>query len=710
MRRLLLLAAALGTTVGCAPRPANDDAGYEPTPLDYPPARRSAQVDDYFGTQVPDPYRWMEDLGSQDVQAWVTAQNELSRPWLGSIPVRERIIERGKKLWNYERYTPPIQRGDRYFFERNDGLQDQNVLFVTDDLDRPPSVVIDPNRLSEDGTVSLSGYSVSPDGRFVAWSVSDGGTDWDEWRIRRVDRGEDFPEVLRYTKFTSAAWLPDSSGFFYSRYPTGLDGNGDDSVQVQVYFHQLGTPQSDDGLVFEITDHPTRNPYAQVTDDGRFLLIRVFDGYDANAIYIRELTDGEADILPLFDAWDGRYTYLGNDGPRFYLLTSAGAPRGRIIAVDVRAADPANWRDLVPEGEFAIESANRVGNRLIVEYLEDAASVVRTFDLHGIEQEPVELPGLGTVSGFEGGPEHTQTFYRYTSYTSPDAIFRYDLTSGQSDLFRQASTALDTDALSTERIFYESKDGTRVPMIIVGPRDAPRDGRNPTLLYGYGGFNSSQTPRYQNRFALWLDLGGTLAVANLRGGGEYGAQWHEAGTRLNKQNVFDDFVAAADHLIAEGYTSTPKLGINGRSNGGLLVGAVLTQHPNLFGAAIPVVGVLDMLRYHTPSANARQWSSDYGLSENEAEFAALRAYSPVHNIRPGTCYPPTLIVTADRDDRVVPWHSFKFGAALQAAQGCPNPILVRVETRAGHGSGKPVWMQIEDVADRYAFLYRELGM
>jgi prolyl oligopeptidase len=710
MHRFVIFAAALGLVAGCAPGSVDRGTSALPAPTGYPPAPRSGQVDDYFGTPVADPYRWMEDLDSAQVQDWVTAQNALSGPWLESLPVRKRLIERGRELWNFERYSPPVQRGGRYFFERNDGLQDQNVLYVTDDLERPPSVVIDPNALSKDGTVSLSGYDISPDGRFVAWSASDGGTDWDVWRIRRIDRREDYPEVLRHTKFTGAAWMPDSSGFFYSRYPQGPDGTGDDSRQVRVYFHQLGTPQSEDALVYEVTDHPSRNPYARVTDDGRFLLIREFDGYDANSLLIRELTEGEADIVPLFDAWDGRYTYLGNDGPRFFVLTNAGAPRGRIISVDVRAADPRNWQDLVPEGPFAIESASRVGDRLFVEYLEHAASIVRVYDLSGIEQDVVDLPGLGTVDGFEGGPEQSQTFYRYTSYTSPDTIYRYDLDTGQSHLFRQASTALDTDALGTERVFYKSRDGTRVPMIIVGPRAAARDGRNPTLLYGYGGFNAAQKPRYQNRFALWLDLGGTLAVANLRGGGEYGASWHAAGTRLNKQNVFDDFVAAAEYLIDEGYTSTPKLAINGRSNGGLLIGAVMTQHPRLFGAAIPVVGVLDMLRYHTPSANARQWSSDYGLAENEEEFLALRAYSPVHNVRPGTCYPPTLIVTADRDDRVVPWHSYKFAAALQAAQGCANPILVRVETRAGHGAGKPVWMQIEDMADRYAFLHHQLRM
>ncbi len=710
MRRFPILAAAACFVIGCAPDPVDPGPARPLVSPAYPPAARSDQVDDYFGTAVADPYRWMENLDSGDLRDWVAAQNALSKAWLEALPVRARLIERGRELWNFERYTPPVQRGGRYFFERNDGLQDHSVLYVTDDLERPPSVVIDPNGLSDDGTVSLSGYDISPDGRFVAWSVSDGGTDWDVWRIRRVDHREDFPEILRHTKFTRMAWLTDGSGFFYSRYPEGPDGSGDDSRQVRVYFHRLGTPQSEDALVYEVTDHATRNPYARVTDDGRFLLIREFDGFDANSVLIRELTGGEADIVPLFDAWDGRYTVLGNDGPRFYVLTDAGAPRGRIIAVDVRAADPGNWQDLVPEGPFAIESASRVGNRLIVEYLEHAASVVKTFDLNGVEQQPVGLPGLGTVDGFEGGPEDTETFYRYTSYTTPDAIYRYDLATGRSEVFRQADTALAAGALSTERVFYESRDGTRVPMIIVGPENAPRDGRNPTLLYGYGGFNASQKPRYQNRFALWLDLGGTLAVANLRGGGEYGADWHAAGTKLNKQNVFDDFVAAAEHLIGEGYTSTPKLAINGRSNGGLLVGAVMTQHPRLFGAAVPVVGVLDMLRYHTPSANARQWSSDYGLAENPDEFLALRAYSPVHNVRPGTCYPPTLIVTADRDDRVVPWHSYKFAAALQAAQGCANPILIRVETRSGHGAGKPVWMQIEEMADRYAFLHHALRM
>lgn len=684
--------------------------------LRYPAADRGPAVDVYHGTNVADPYRWMEAPGPV-VSAWIEAQNALSEPWLGGIPAREQIRARLTELWDYDQYgyawldeksRVPIRRGGRYFFVEKNGRQNQGVLYWTPELDAAPRVLVDPNALAADGTASIADFSVSPDGRHVAFAVSDGGTDWDVWRIREVDTGRDLPERIADTKFTGVSWERDGRAFYYSRYPLGPDGKADDQQQVRVYRHVVGTAQATDALAYEITGNPRHNPYGVVSQDGRWLVLYVSYGFDANAIHLRDLSRPDAPVLRLFDAWDGLYEFLGALEGRLYFKTTQGAPRGRVVAVEAeRTAAPV---PVLPEAAATLHSASLVSGHIIASYLEDARSRVRVHRLDGSLRGEISLPGSGTVSGFPDAPGETGTFFAYTDYLTPPALYRYDVAQDEVRLFRRPQVPFAAAPFVTEQIFYASRDGTRIPMFITRRRGLELDGSHPLLLYGYGGFDIALTPTYSPAVAAWLERGGIYAVANLRGGGEYGADWHDAGTKTRKQNVFDDFIAAAEWLVAQRYTSSERLAIHGRSNGGLLVGAVLAQRPELFGAALPAVGVLDMLRYHTASANAYAWSSDYGTVEDPEQFRALHAYSPVHNLRPGRCYPPALITTADRDDRVVPWHSFKFAAALQYAQACPNPVLLRVETRAGHGAGKPTWMLIEDWANQWAFLVRALGM
>ncbi|MCP5359320.1 MAG: S9 family peptidase [Sinobacteraceae bacterium] len=685
--------------------------------MTYPQVERGATVDDYHGTRVADPYRALEDADAPATRRFVAEQNALAQPWLEAIPQRPWIKSRLETLWNYERVGLPRKEGGRYFFLRNEGRQNQSVLYWTDALDATPRVLIDPNARRADATVAIARFEPSPDGKILAYSLSDGGTDWEVWRFRRVDDGVDLPDELRFTKFWELSWSRDGSGVWYSRYPQrpagaggGEDPRGDDQGQPVVHFHRLGEPQSADRPVYAVAGHPTRAPSAQATADGRWLVITLFDGYDKNAIELIDLRRPAARPQVLFGDWDALYTVVGSEGDKFWVQTTNAAPRGRVIMVDARRPQPRHWREVVPQADAALQAASRVGSRLVASYVRDAHGVAHLFEKDGRPVGEVALPGLGSIAGFAGKPGDSETFFSYTDYLSPARIVRYDTARNVSEVFRQPQLAADTSHYVTQQVFYASKDGTRIPMFVTHRRDLVRDGNAPTLLYGYGGFSISLTPAFRPAVLTWLEMGGVYVEANLRGGGEYGEAWHQAGTRLRKQNVFDDFIAAAEWLVAERYAQPARLAISGRSNGGLLVGAVLTQRPELFGAALPAVGVLDMLRYHTASANARQWSSDYGLSEVATEFAALQAYSPVHNVRAGTCYPPTLVTTADRDDRVVPWHSYKFAAALQYAQGCANPVLIRIETRAGHGAGKPVWMQIEDYADQWAFAAHALGI
>ena len=699
--RALWLAAGVSLLAGCV-------SGLHLERAAYPATARVGVVDNYHGLRVADPYRWLEGLDSSATAQWVSAQNRLSLPYLKALPQRAWLQERLTQLYRYERYGVPRRVADRYFFVHNDGQQNQAALYVANSPTEAGRRLIDPDTIRGDATVSLGDYEPSPDGRLLAYSLSDAGSDWKSWYVREVDTGVDRPDVLRQTKFTQVSWAHDGSGFYYSSYP-----GGDEQLQPVIHFHRLGQTQDQDARIFAVTGNSTAVPDGRVSDDGRYLVITLDDGTVSNAVSVMTL-DGSARVTPVFAGGGGMQTYLGSRqgvGTELLFRTTAGAARGAVVAVDLAKPEASRLRVVVPEAADVLEQAALVGQRLYVTYLKDAHAQVRSVDVAtGAALGEVPLPGLGTVTAFSGDGSSTEGYFGYTDFFTPTRIYQVNAADGALRLLRQPAIAADLAGYETEQVFYSSRDGTRVPMFLVHKRGLQRDGRNPVMLYGYGGFDISLTPSFAPATLAWLEMGGVYAVANLRGGGEYGAQWHLAGTRANKQNVFDDFIAAAEYLIDQRYTAPQRLVIRGGSNGGLLVGAVLTQRPDLFGAALPDVGVLDMLRYHLASANARQWSDDYGLSDDAADFKAQWAYSPYHNTARHPCYPPTLVTTAAHDNRVVPWHSFKFTAALQAAQQCARPVLIRVETRAGHGAGKPTWMQVEQLADQWAFAAAALGM
>ena len=679
----------------------------------YPSAKKGEQVDDYHGTKISDPYRWLEDLDSADTKQWVEAQNRLTNAYLAEIPARKRIKERLTKLWNFERFGIPFREGNRYFYTKNDGLQNQSVLYTVASLSDEPRVLLDPNKLSADGTVALAGTAISRDGKLMAYGLATSGSDWSEWRVRNIETGQDLPDTIKWVKFSGASWTTDGKGFFYSRYDEPKAGAGDLSGVNEfqkLYYHRLGTPQAEDALIYERKDQKDWGFSGDVTEDGRYLIIHVWVGTDAkNRIYYKDLQAKDGAVVKLLDDFDAAYNFIDNDGPVFWFATDKDAPRYKVIAVDTRKPERANRKVVIPEAAETIDGVNVLNDMFVVSYLKDAHSQVKVHKLDGTFVREVELPGIGSTSGFSGKRTDKETFYAYASFTTPYPIYRYDLTTGKSTIFRQPKVDFNPNEYETKQIFYKSKDGTRVPMFITHKKGLKLDGTNPTLLYGYGGFNVSETPAFSISRLVWMEMGGVFALANLRGGGEYGKDWHEAGMKLKKQNVFDDFIAAAEWLISNKYTSTPKLAIQGGSNGGLLVGAVITQRPDLFGAALPAVGVMDMLRFSKFTIGAA-WASDYGSPDNAEEFKALYAYSPLHNLKAGVSYPPTLITTADHDDRVWPGHSFKFAAAMQAAQGGDAPVLIRIETKAGHGAGKPTSKIIEEYADIWGFLVRTLKM
>ena len=670
-------------------------------------------VDEYHGVKVPDPYRWLEDdvRTSKEVAAWVTAQNEVTFSFLESIPQRKGIQQRLTELWNYERVSPPSQSGGRYFYSKNDGLQNQSVLYVMDSLTAVPRVLIDPNTWSKDGTVALGTVKISPDGRYAAFGRQEAGSDWSNFQILEVEDGRQLADELKWIKFSSPEWTPDGSGFFYSRFPAPEEGQAFQNLNLnqQVYFHRVGTAQSDDILVYHRPDHPDWTFHSTVSEDGRYLILTIMVGTDDRyRVYYKDLSQPLGLPQALIDNFDYEYSFLGNDGPVFYFRTTLKAPKKRIIAIDTRKPSPENYREVLAEQPEVMENISLIANQFLVETLQDAKTEVNLYGLNGRKVRHLELPGIGTASGFAGKRSDSETFYAFSSFNTPASIFRYDLLTGESQLWKAPKTLVNPDDYEVEQVFYKSHDGTRVPMFLSYKKGLKRDGSNPTLLYGYGGFNISLTPTFSVSRLQWMEMGGVFALANLRGGGEYGEDWHKAGTKLNKQNVFNDFISAAEYLIAEKYTRPDKLAIQGGSNGGLLVGACLTQRPDLFGACLPAVGVMDMLRFQKFTAG-RYWVDDFGSSDNADEFPALLKYSPYHNCKPGVKYPPTMITTADTDDRVVPGHSFKFAAALQAAQAGDKPILIRIETRAGHGAGKPTAKIIEETADQWAFLEKTLG-
>jgi len=682
--------------------------------LSYPSTRKVDVVDDYFGAQVKDPYRWLEDDNAPDTKLWVAAENAVTSAYLDRIPQRAAIRERLTQVWNFEKFSAPGKHGNRYFYMRNSGLQPQSVLHVTDDPAQDGRVLLDPNTLSRDGTVAISGTGFSDDGKLLAYAIADAGSDWQIWKIRDVDTGKDLADEVRWAKFSGASFSRDGKGFYYARYPAPKEGEKLTALNVnhQIWYHVVGTPQEKDLLVFERPDQPEWSLGADVSDDGRWLVIRAHKGTNPeSAVFVQDLSKPGSRPEPLLVKMDAAYDFIDVIGDSFLFLTDKDAPRKRVIDVSLSRPEQKDWKEIIPQakGTDVLRSVSSVGDRLFAVWMRDVKSAVEVHDLAGKKIADLPLPGIGTASGFGGKRTEKETFYTFTSFLSPPTIYQLDVPSLGSTVFRRPKVDFDGSAFEVTQVFYPSKDGTRVPMFLLHRKGVALDGKNPTLLYGYGGFNIPMLPGFSISRAVWLEMGGVYAVANLRGGGEYGKAWHDGGRQKNKQNVFDDFVAAAEWLQANKWTSPERLALNGGSNGGLVVGAVMTQHPALAAVALPQVGVMDMLRFHKFTIGWA-WKSDYGSSETKEGFDVLFKYSPLHRLKAGTAYPATLVTTADHDDRVVPAHSFKFIAQLQADQAGPKPVLARIEVRAGHGAGKPTQKAIDEVADVFAFTFQNLGM
>ena len=674
----------------------------------YPESRVVAVTDEYHGVKVPDPFRWLEDENAGETKQWISAQNRVTEEFLSAIPQREAIRGRLRELWNHPRAGLPEEYGGRWFVEKNSGLQNQSVLHVSDTLDGESRVLLDPNNLSANGTVSLAGFSVSEDGKHLAYALSTSGSDWREIRVRDVATGKDLADHLRWVKFSGISWARDGSGFYYSRYDAPAEGDHLTAANEfqKLYFHRLGDPQENDRLIYERKDQPRWGIGGGVTEDGAYLIIQLSQGTDPkNRVFYQKLGAGtEAPVVELLPDGDASYRFIGNVGPLFHFLTDLEAPRKRVIGIDIRNPGRAHWKEIIPQGEHLLAGVSMAGGNLICQFLKHAHSAVSIHALDGRKLRDIVLPGIGTVGGFGGRMDDEEVFYAFTSFTEPGSIHRLRLSDGKSTLWNRPQVDFDGSAYQTSQVFFKSKDGTRVPMFVTHRKGLEPDGSNQTLLYGYGGFGISQRPGFSVGRAVWLERGGVLAVVNLRGGNEYGREWHEAGRLLNKQNVFDDFIAAAERLISDGYTRPSRLAIQGGSNGGLLVGACMTQRPDLFGAALPGVGVMDMLRFHRFTIGWA-WIKEYGDVGNPDEFRKLLGYSPYHSLKPGTRYPATLVTTADHDDRVVPAHSFKFAARLQQCQaGDGPPVLIRIATEAGHGAGTALSKMIEKTADEWAFL------
>ena len=684
--------------------------------LPYPVAQKGDVVDDYAGTKVSDPYRWMEALDSKEVADWVAASNAVTEPYLAKLPLREHFNSRLTELWNYPRVSVPVIEGGKLFYAKNAGLQRQAPLFVRASATAAPTLVIDPNEISEDGSVSLSQWMPSPDGKLLAYGLAEGGADWNTVHVRDMTSGKDLSDEVRWMRFSNLAWTNDSKGFFYSRYPeppknkmleAALSGQA-------LYYHRVGTPQSQDTLVYERKDLASWIINGDVTEDGRYLLIPMYEGAEnKNSLYYAELGNAtaprvNAPVKPLMAVNDAEYWPIGNTGTTLYLRTDKDAPNRKVIAVDFQSPAPDRWKTVVPEGKEAIENVALIGGRIVGQYLVDVRSQLRLFGLDGAPQGEVALPDAGTVGAISGREDLPDIWYSFTSPLMPSTVYVYKPASKASDGFEVAKPAVDTSMFETKTLFATSKDGTRVPFFLTARRNVARDGKSPTMLYGYGGFSVSTLPTYRQDVPAWLERGGIWVTASMRGGAEYGEAWHKAGMLEKKQSVFDDFIAVAEQLLKDGYTSPDRLGIMGGSNGGLLVGVVMEQRPDLFAVALPAVGVMDMLRYDKFTGGAL-WTTEYGSASNPAQFPFLIKYSPVQNLDPGTCYPATLITTADHDDRVVPSHSFKFAAALQAAQGCAKPVLIRVEVQGSHGY-RPTDKLIAERADQWAFAAEQTGL
>ncbi|MGK7883290.1 MAG: prolyl oligopeptidase family protein [Crocosphaera sp.] len=677
----------------------------------YPTTPQQDVTDIYHGVEIKDPYRWLENPDSEETKTWISAQNKLTFDYLDTISAREKIKQRLTKLWDYEKYGIPFKKADRYFYFKNNGLQNQSVLYTLKNLNDEPTILLDPNTLSTDGTVALSGLSISENAQYLAYGLSISGSDWVEWKVREIETGKDLSDHLKWTKFTGTSWTKDHQGFFYSRYnePNEKTKLEDTNYYQKLYYHKLGTSQNEDVLIYERPDEKEWGFSGRVTEDGQYLIISVWQGTDPkNLIFYKNLSQENSQVIELINQFEADYSFIDNEGSIFYFRTDLNAPKGKIIAIDINNSNSEKWQEIIPENNQALKSVGILNNQFICNYLQDAKSAIKIHDLQGNFIRDISLPGIGSAGGFNGKKEDTETFYSFTSFTTPTTIYRYDMVTGKSEIFCQPTVDFEPNSYEIKQVFYESKDGTKIPMFITHKKGLKLDGNNPTYLYAYGGFNVSLTPSFSISNLVWMEMGGVYAVPNLRGGGEYGEEWHQAGMKDKKQNVFDDFIAAAEWLIKNNYTSSQKLAIGGGSNGGLLVGACLTQKPNLYAAALPAVGVLDMLRFHQFTIGWA-WCPEYGSSENEEEFKTLLAYSPLHNLTANTAYPATMITTADHDDRVVPAHSFKFAATLQNVHNGEQPVLIRIETKAGHGAGKPTTKLIEEIADKWAFLVDNLG-
>lgn len=678
--------------------------------VEYPETRKDTTVkDDYFGNLISDPYRWLENDTTAETKAWVETENKLTFGYLGKIPFRDKIKSRLTEIWNYPKYSTPFKEGSYYFFYKNDGLQNQSVLYFHKELNDEPRVLIDPNKLSPDGTTSLSGFSVSKEGAFAGYSLSEGGSDWQTIYVMTLADQKQTPDKIKWVKFSGISWYKD--GFFYSRFPEPRGSELSTANNFQkVYYHKMGTTQDKDILVYEDKSNPLHGHYAGVSEDERWLTLITTTGTYGNTMKVKDLSKGmNAPWVNIVDDFNNESNLIDNEGDDIYLMTNIDADKYRLVKVNVNNPDRKNWQTIIPQDDKVMTGISNIGGKWIATYLKDACSLVKVFDHAGKYLYDVDLPTRGTVGGFGGKKNEKESFYLFTSFVMPPTIYKYDTEANKSELFRKTEIKFDTENYEVKQEFYTSKDGTKIPMFIVYKKGIRLNGKNPTLLYGYGGFDISILPSFQISQMVFLEKGGVYAVANLRGGGEYGQEWHKAGMLMKKQNVFDDFIAAAEYLIEKKYTNPKKLAIHGRSNGGLLVGAVMTQRPDLFRVALPAVGVLDMLRYHKFTIGYA-WAVEYGSSDNEEDFKNLITYSPLHNVKEGVEYPCTMVLTADHDDRVVPAHSFKFAATLQEKQKGLNPVLIRIDTKAGHGAGKSTTMAIEEWADIWAFTMFNLGM
>jgi len=679
--------------------------------IHYPTAKKTDTVDVYFGHQVADPYRWLEDDNSPETEAWVEAENKITFDYLSKIPFRNKLEEHLKEIWNYPKYRVPFKKGNRYFLFKNDGIQNQDVLYMMNDLESEPELLLDPNTLSEDGTIALADVSVSKDGKYLAYSISSGGSDWNEISVMEIDTRRLLNDHIEWVKFSGISWK--GNGFFYSAYdePDEEDVLSGQNRFHKVYYHRLDTPQAEDLLVFNNPEKPLRNYHGYATEDEQFIIIVETESTSGNALYAAKAGNiGKMEFKKLADGFDYDYMVIGHMGDELIVQTNDHAPKGKVIKIDMANPAPEYWLDLIPEKEDVLEMSGIIGGKIYTQYLKNASNRAYFYTLEGDFDRELELPGIGTITEINGEKNDHVAFYGFSSFTVPSNIYTYNVEEGTSELYKKSELDFNGDDYETHQVFFESKDGTQVPMFLVHKKGLKRDGNNPVLMYGYGGFNISLTPGFRISRMAFLEQGGMFVMVNLRGGGEYGEAWHKAGMKMNKQNVFDDFIYAAKYLIKEKYTSSEKLAIIGGSNGGLLVGACMTQKPELFRVAVPIVGVMDMLRYHRFTIGWA-WASDYGRSdESEEMFQYLLSYSPLHNIKQGVDYPATLAITADHDDRVVPAHTFKFMATLQEKNSGKNPVLIRIETRAGHGAGKPTSKQIEEAADIYSFIMFNLGM